>query len=126
MAAIKNDRIGGKLNFLQKDGYTFDLGPSILTLPHIFERLFARSNKKMSDYFTIRPLRGNRAQDEPVGTVLTPDAAPALDGVQVASQGGVIRFAAELPGAAGAVVPLAFAVEGTALADRPVTYRRPQ
>ncbi|RYD19511.1 MAG: FAD-dependent oxidoreductase, partial [Verrucomicrobiaceae bacterium] len=27
----KNGRIGGKLNVLVKDGYTFDLGPSILT-----------------------------------------------------------------------------------------------
>jgi len=53
----KNDKIGGKLNVLKEQGYTFDLGPSILTLPHIFERLFERSGKKMSDYFSIRPLR---------------------------------------------------------------------
>ena len=53
----KNDKIGGKLNVLKQQGYTFDLGPSILTLPHIFERLFERSGKKMSDYFSIRPLR---------------------------------------------------------------------
>ena len=53
----KNAQIGGKLNVLKERGYTFDLGPSILTLPHIFERLFERSGKKMSDYFSIRPLR---------------------------------------------------------------------
>lgn len=53
----KNSQIGGKLNVLRAQGYTFDLGPSILTLPHIFERLFARSGKRMSDYFTIRPVR---------------------------------------------------------------------
>ena len=53
----KNARIGGKLNVLTERGYTFDLGPSILTLPHIFERLFARSGKQMSDYFAIRPVR---------------------------------------------------------------------
>ena len=53
----KNAQIGGKLNVLSERGYTFDLGPSILTLPHIFERLFERSGKKMSDYFSIRPLR---------------------------------------------------------------------
>ena len=46
----KNDKIGGKLNVLKQQGYTFDLGPSILTLPHIFERLFERSGKKMKDY----------------------------------------------------------------------------
>jgi diapolycopene oxygenase len=53
----KNDKIGGKLNVLKAQGYSFDLGPSILTLPHLFERLFTRSGKKMSDYFAIRPLR---------------------------------------------------------------------
>jgi diapolycopene oxygenase len=53
----KNDKIGGKLNVLKEGGYTFDLGPSILTLPHIFERLFERSGKKMGDYVSIRALR---------------------------------------------------------------------
>ncbi len=53
----KNARIGGKLNVLKERGYTFDLGPSILTLPHIFERLFEWSGRKLSDYLTLRPLR---------------------------------------------------------------------
>jgi diapolycopene oxygenase len=53
----KNPKIGGKLNVLKERGYSFDLGPSILTLPHIFGRLFERSGKKMADYFSIRPLR---------------------------------------------------------------------
>jgi diapolycopene oxygenase len=53
----KNAKIGGKLNVLQERGYTFDLGPSILTLPHIFGRLFERSGKNMKDYITIRTLR---------------------------------------------------------------------
>ena len=54
---VKNAQIGGKLNVLKERGYTFDLGPSILTLPHIFERLFERSGKKMKDYISIRALR---------------------------------------------------------------------
>ncbi|HNT33936.1 MAG TPA: phytoene desaturase family protein [bacterium] len=53
----KNSKIGGKLNFLSEQGYTFDLGPSILTLPHFFERLFARSGRKMADYFSIVAVR---------------------------------------------------------------------
>ncbi len=32
----KNDKVGGKLNYLKRDGFSFDLGPSILTMPHIF------------------------------------------------------------------------------------------
>ena len=53
----KNEKVGGKLNVLSEQGYTFDLGPSILTLPHFFEPLFTRSGRDMADYFTIKPLR---------------------------------------------------------------------
>lgn len=51
----KNNHLGGKLNRLEQDGFGFDLGPSILTMPKIFEKLFVASGKKMSDYVpTIR------------------------------------------------------------------------
>ncbi len=66
----KNDRIGGKLNLHQQDGFTFDLGPSILTLPHIFERLFAGSGKSMSDYFSLHPLRPHWRNFFPDGKVI--------------------------------------------------------
>jgi len=49
----KNDKVGGKLNVLQKDGFTFDLGPSILTMPHIFQKLFEKAGRKMEDYVSI-------------------------------------------------------------------------
>ncbi len=52
----KNDKVGGKLNVLEKDGFTFDLGPSILTMPHIFRALFERAGKNMDDYVSIEPL----------------------------------------------------------------------
>lgn len=49
----KNDRIGGKLNVMELDGFTFDLGPSIFTLPQFFEDLFERAGKKMDDYVQL-------------------------------------------------------------------------
>ncbi|WP_413527265.1 phytoene desaturase family protein [Marinilactibacillus psychrotolerans] len=52
----KNEHIGGKLNRLEHDGYGFDLGPSILTMPFIFERLFLVSGKLMEDYVPIEKL----------------------------------------------------------------------
>jgi len=52
----KNDKIGGKLNVLQRDGFTFDLGPSILTLPSIFARLFVNAGRRMEDYCSLRPV----------------------------------------------------------------------
>lgn len=52
----KNSHLGGKLNVLDKEGYSFDLGPSIFTMPHLFEPLFTMHNKKMSDYFELVPV----------------------------------------------------------------------
>ncbi len=49
----KNSHLGGKLNVLKKEGFSFDLGPSILTFPHIFEKLFKEAGKNMEDYLKI-------------------------------------------------------------------------
>lgn len=53
----KNDHLGGKLNLLEIDGYSFDMGPSIFTLPQYFESLFARAGHKFSDYVQIQPVK---------------------------------------------------------------------
>ncbi len=52
----KNDKVGGKLNVLRENGFSFDLGPSILTLPHMFVSLFSRAGKDLFDYVSLRPL----------------------------------------------------------------------
>lgn len=52
----KNTHLGGKLNRLEKEGFGFDLGPSILTMPHIFNRLFQQSGKELEDYVPIKQL----------------------------------------------------------------------
>ena len=52
----KNSHLGGKLNVLKKNGFSFDLGPSIFTLPHMFRPLFEGSGKKMEDYIGLRRL----------------------------------------------------------------------
>lgn len=52
----KNSHLGGKLNRLEQDGFGFDLGPSILTMTHIFEKLFENQGVNMSDYIPIQRL----------------------------------------------------------------------
>ena len=37
---------GGKMNILEKDGFRFDTGPSLVTLPHISEDLFAAADRR--------------------------------------------------------------------------------
>ena len=72
----KNEKAGGKLNLLRKEGFNFDLGPSILTVPHIFQTLFTMADKKMSDYVEIQEVKPHWRNFFEDGTVidLTPDA----------------------------------------------------
>jgi len=46
----KNERLGGKLNILETQGFRFDLGPSIFTLPQVFRPLFEEDGRKLEDY----------------------------------------------------------------------------
>jgi phytoene desaturase len=52
----KNDTLGGRARQYQKDGFTFDLGPSWYWMPDVFERFFADFGKKPSDYYTLDKL----------------------------------------------------------------------
>lgn len=36
----RNDTVGGKLSRFERDGFTFDIGPSLLTLPEVFDEVF--------------------------------------------------------------------------------------
>jgi diapolycopene oxygenase len=49
----KSSHLGGKLNLAEIEGFSFDLGPSILILPHIFERLWERAGRSMYDDLTL-------------------------------------------------------------------------
>ena len=50
----KNAQVGGKLNQLQTKGFSFDLGPSIFTLPEIFRPIFEGDGKRLEDYITLQ------------------------------------------------------------------------
>ncbi len=69
----KNEKIGGKLNFVKEKGYSFDLGPSILTLPQYFRRLFEAGGKNMDDYISIQQVRPHWRNFFEDGTVVDLD-----------------------------------------------------
>lgn len=45
----KNDWAGGKAAVWQKDGYRFDMGPTILTIPSVLHKVFEEANLKLED-----------------------------------------------------------------------------
>ncbi len=49
----KNANVGGKLNVLKEKGFSFDLGPSIFTLPQMFRPVFEGDGKKLEDYIDL-------------------------------------------------------------------------
>ena len=44
---------GGRCAQLQVDGYTFDMGPTILLMPEVVERTFQALGRRMSDYLRL-------------------------------------------------------------------------
>jgi phytoene desaturase len=52
----KNSYPGGKLTQLSGNGFRFDAGPSLFTMPHLVTELFKISGKNSSDYFNYTRL----------------------------------------------------------------------
>jgi phytoene desaturase len=45
----RNPAVGGKVATLENQGFTFDLGPSLLTLPHVFDEVFQAADTSLAD-----------------------------------------------------------------------------
>lgn len=45
--------VGGKLATLRRDGFTFDLGPSLLTLPHVFDEVFRAAGTSLDEQLDL-------------------------------------------------------------------------
>ena len=45
--------LGGKAAVLQQDGFRFDMGPTILTLPSVLRRIFDEAGKSLDDYLQL-------------------------------------------------------------------------
>lgn len=52
----KQDKVGGHAYQLKKDGYTFDMGPSLITATEIIDDVFMSAGEKREDYLEYIPL----------------------------------------------------------------------
>ncbi|NDF87241.1 MAG: NAD(P)/FAD-dependent oxidoreductase, partial [Gammaproteobacteria bacterium] len=48
--------LGGKCRTETIDGYTFDIGPSLLTLPAVYRDLFLKTGKRMEHVLQLNPV----------------------------------------------------------------------
>nr|NNM90718.1 FAD-dependent oxidoreductase [Bacilli bacterium] len=53
------DEPGGRLGRVVKDGYTFDMGPTIVLMTDVFKRFFDELGLSMEDYLTFKRLDPN-------------------------------------------------------------------
>lgn len=49
----KNEQLGGRASRLEREGFTFDMGPSWYWMPDIYERFFADFGHSVSDFYTL-------------------------------------------------------------------------
>src|SRR3712207_713633 len=51
-----NERVGGRANLIERDGFRFDTGPSLLNYPWVFGELFAAAGRSFGDYVRLLPV----------------------------------------------------------------------
>ncbi|HMA45951.1 MAG TPA: phytoene desaturase family protein, partial [Frankiaceae bacterium] len=81
--------VGGKLGWYARDGFGFDTGPSLLTMPQVFEELFAATGAPLRDVLRLAPV-------EPVARYRY------ADGTTVKSSADLDRFCRRLDAVFGA------------------------
>ncbi len=47
---------GGKMNSWEAQGFRFDTGPSLITMPWVFEDLFTAAGSQLKDHLDLRPI----------------------------------------------------------------------
>lgn len=52
----KLDRTGGRGSSISQDGHRFDLGPTIITVPQVYEKLWEACGRNFHDDVTLKPL----------------------------------------------------------------------
>ena len=45
----RNEWLGGKAAVLEQDGFRFDMGPTIVTLPSVLRRIFSEAGRDLDD-----------------------------------------------------------------------------
>jgi len=88
---------GGRAGSLSADGFRFDTGPTVLTMPHLLDRAFARLGRQRTDLLTLRRLDPAYRAVYADGSELLVRADPA-DQVAELRRRGLDSDAAAFPG----------------------------
>lgn len=92
-----NGRVGGRANLIERDGFRFDTGPSLLNYPWVFEKLFAAAGRHLHDYVKLLPVEPSVSFQWEDGTrfTLSSDLRKFLEEcerLEPGSRPGALRF----------------------------------
>ena len=62
------DRLGGRARVMERDGFTFDMGPTVITAPYLIDELFTLLGEERQDHVELVPL-------DPFYRLLFPDGS---------------------------------------------------
>jgi len=81
----QNPAVGGKMSQIERDGFRWDTGPSVITMRPVFEELFATVGRRLEEYLTLLPV-------EPLTRYFYPD------GVRLDATRDLPRMAEQIAG----------------------------
>lgn len=90
-------RVGGKMNRLEADGFRFDTGPSLITMPWVFEELFASVDEVLAHHLAFVPVEPLCHYTFADGTTLTmsrrlSESLPAIRRLEGRHAQGFLQF----------------------------------
>ncbi len=90
-------RMGGKMNRWCSGGFTFDTGPSLITMPWVFSDLFKAAGSRIEDHLQLIPLSPLSEYVYPDGTSFTyssslPDWFETLARIAPEDKDGFLKF----------------------------------
>ncbi len=90
----KNRLPGGKMNLVEADGFRFDTGPSLVTMPGVLADTFKAAGRRIEDYLTLEPLDPICRYHWPDGSRLdfSPHLPSLISALRAFSPGDVTGF----------------------------------
>ena len=64
----KNERVGGRMNVIREQGFSIDMGPTMLMMPDVMDDLFKSCGRRREDYFKTKRLAPAYSVHWPDGT----------------------------------------------------------
>ncbi|MGC9467008.1 MAG: phytoene desaturase family protein [Anaerolineae bacterium] len=66
----QNPSVGGKMGRVQIDGFTWDTGPSVITMRSVLDELFEQAGRRLTDYLSLVPVEPLTRYFYPDGTTM--------------------------------------------------------